>query len=545
MKIMICQINTTPRDFEGNFSKISKGIELAKINNSDLVVFPEATIPGYLCQDLMYSANFIKSNHQYLQKVIEASNGCKSHIVIGYYDHNTKGVGKPFANKAAVICNGCLIGTYQKRLLPFYDVFDEGRYFEPGSDLLVINIKNEKWGILICEDLWNDKDVDNYNYHSNPVNEYRKIDVNNIISINSSPYVIGKPNKRIEMLKKISKDMNTIIYVNQIGGQDELVFDGNSCIISNNHIKHIQQEKYKDTYQVAFDSYDDQQPNINDDLREILVLGLRDYINKSGFKSVVLGLSGGIDSAVVAALACEAIGPKNVNCVLMPSVYSSQGSKIDAINFTEVFGCNKIYIPINHGSLLEYINNNTNNELLPYNKVADENIQARLRGLTLMHLSNAYGWLLLTTGNKTESACGYCTLYGDMAGGFNPIKDLYKYQVYSIASQYKIPINIINKPPSAELAPGQTDEASLLPYKILDLIVKSYIEDYVNDFDVFAENNNEWCNLPNSRNDYERIIKLCDSMEFKRRQSAPGIKVSKVAFGIGRRLPIVKGPKCQ
>jgi len=452
MKVMIAQINTTPRDFDGNVAQIKDGITRASSENCDLVVFPELSVCGYLTQDLMYQERYIQHNLQALQEVVEFSKGRKQFIVVGYIGYNIKGTGKRFCNLAAVIKNGTIVATHQKQLLPFYDVFDEGRYFEPGNQLTVIEINGDRWGIAICEDVWNDKGMDDYIYSSNPVEAYREIGVTNIIAINSSPFVQQKPAERIQKLKDSFRDGN-LIYVNQLGGQDELVFDGHSFVIQNGHVSHLCRTTTEPTFEVAVIQKDylaeDAINCVFDDIEvlyQMLVLALRDYIRKSGFKEIVVGSSGGIDSAVVIALASAAIGPENVHGIRMPSIYSSDHSKDDALELHENLGCWDYMVPVHHQEFLDNINacfekggqdaDNLVNRTIKanqYRQVADENIQARLRGKIVMHFSNAYGALPLTTGNKTELALGYCTLYGDMNGGYAVINDLYKMQVYAIA----------------------------------------------------------------------------------------------------------------
>jgi NAD+ synthetase len=579
MKITLAQINTTPNDFVGNFTKIFNGVAAAIRDNSDVVVFPELTIPGYLVKDLVYTSGFVEKNLQYLQRVAAlTTNDPQLTVIVGYIDHNNTGVGKPFRNMAAVIRGGVVIATYQKHLLPFYDVFDEGRYFEPGEDVCVFNINGIRCGVVICEDAWNDKGQDDYNYEDNPVAKYRKLGINYLFSLNSSPYARNKPKYRIDMLTKITNEWNqkslNLVYVNQIGGQDELVFDGHSCVISNGEVITYFQNNFKpETFGERFETVDippqgkagpymDLQHE--QDHLKMVILGLYDYITKSGFKQIVLGSSGGVDSALVAALATLAIGKENVNCIMMPSCYSSEGSVTDAKDLHKRLGCNEFLVPIEHLNLTNHINTcfkfierdpsnddrdrpapkEAYKQLIDYNKVADENIQARMRGQIVMHYSNAMGALALTTGNKTELATGYCTLYGDMNGGFNPIGDLYKMEVFALCRQINslfgnlIPDAIINKAPSAELRPDQTDEASLLPYPMLDNIVKLYIESYVTDYAIYCKATNEERRA--SEKDYNRITRLIYINEFKRRQAAPTIKLSKVAFGTGRRLPIVK-----
>jgi len=543
MNICIAQINTTPGDFQGNLKKIFRG--LSYLDKTDMVIFPEMTIPGYLSKDLLFRENYVDTNLDNMFKVVtESAKYPEKYIIIGYVDHNLTGRGKPFRNMLAVIKSGRIIGTYQKQLLPFYDVFDEGRYFEPGTELLILNIPSlGKTGFTICEDLWNDKEEKHYNYVNNPLERYTKEHVETIISINSSPYTTTKKSIRDYTLKSISEKYKfNVIYVNQTGGQDSLVFDGDSQIYKKtSNLVYLNSENYsEDRYEcVNFLSdshsriYAHNDYNNNKEVYEVLVSGLRDYIHKSGFKEIVLGSSGGIDSALTASLACDAIGSKNVHCIMMPSIYSSTGSIEDARKLHKNLGCHEYLIPIGdigdeNGTVVTLIKSvvDINKERNP---VANENIQARMRAVIVMYMSNSYGWLPLTTGNKTEIAVGYFTLYGDAVGGFAPISDLYKKQVYDISRYINskkeiIPQEIIDKEPSAELSPGQRDTDSLPPYSVLDNIVRDYIE-----FNKFMKHP-----------DTERVIKMIDRSEFKRRQTAPGIKISNIAFGDGRRLPIVK-----
>lgn len=574
MRITMAQINTTPNDFPGNFRKIQEGITAALDDKADVVVFPETTICGYLVKDLVYTSGFIEKNLMYLQQVAALTAHNNLVVIVGYIDRNYSGVGKPFRNMAAVIKHGMVVTTYQKHLLPFYDVFDEGRYFEPGKDICVFEVKGFKCGIVICEDAWNDKGQDDYCYEDNPVDKYRKLGIEYLFSINSSPYANGKPRHRQYMLRQVTDNWYSgvnLIYVNQIGGQDELIFDGHSTIISEGNVCVYMQNSFNPKENTdAYKTYDVprigmQAPYINfefelDNLK-MTIMGLHDYITKSGFKEVVLGSSGGVDSALVAALATLAIGKENVTCIMMPSCYSSEGSVKDAKELHRRLGCKEYLVPIEHLTLTNHVNqcfgfikedmnpvNETSpkyKQLVDYNKVADENIQARMRGQIVMHYSNATGALALTTGNKTELATGYCTLYGDMNGGFNPIGDLYKMEVFEMCGLINkifgniIPIEIVKKKPSAELRPDQTDEASLLPYPILDNIVKLYVERYVTAYDDYVEATDDKRLVTNEK-DYNRITRLVYINEFKRRQAAPTIKLSRVAFGTGRRLPIVK-----
>ena len=576
MKVCLGQIDTTPGDFDGNLQKIFLGVEEASKAKCDALVFPELTIPGYLSQDLLYDPRYIEQNLSSLKKVVDYSltTFAGLHIVLGYIERNM-GPGKPFFNMAAVVSGGKILGRYKKQLVPFYDVFDEARYYERGEELLVLNIADKRVGIAICEDLWNDKGSEDYSYVNNPLRMYRDKGIEVIFSLNSSPYVHDKAWKRLNLICEQDSPL-TIVYVNQRGGQDELVFDGQSFVVQGRSLLHMSNEIFKDTYDIVdtnncpplSSSLENAEANIAFvDLFDLLVLCLRDYVKKSGFSQVVIASSGGVDSAVVCKLACEALGPKNVHAIRLPSLYSSEHSREDALELHRNLGCWDYEVPIDHKSAVTMLNekfaiHNTRDNLVAnvlqsgnYQSIADENIQARLRDIYIMHFSNAFGAIPLSTGNKTESACGYYTHF-DMNFSFAPIKDLYKFQVVEIAKQCSdIPLNIWRKAPSAELAEGQKDEESLLPYAVLDPIVRAYVEDYVSTFDGFnlwlqrqqaekISSDSEflfaWLASEVAEIDFGRILSLMGKMEFKRRQTCPGTKVTKVAFGMGRRVPIVE-----
>lgn len=585
MKVCLAQINTTPGAFEDNLTAIKKGIDIASDGDASIVIFPELTIPGYLSQDLIYNTAFVDRNLEILDEIREYTLKVRSdlHVVLGYIDRN-EFQGKPFLNNAAVLKSGEIIATYTKQLLPFYDVFDELRYFEPGKNLAVLEIEGIKVGITICEDLWNDKGSDGYNYSTNPMQVYRDQGVTLFLSLNSSPFVHDKVWQRLRTIGSSSEPNLTVVYVNQRGGQDELVFDGHSFVLRDGNLLHLSGSLFEDSFDIVDLAIKPTEFGEKiylpvkrrkvlaetTSLFDLLVLGLRDYVRKSGFNELVLASSGGVDSAVVCALACEAVGADKVHAIRMPSIFSSDHSSDDAKTLQKNFGCWDYEVPIEHNHLVAALNDKYNihsdkNENLvtkilradSYSTVADENIQARLRDIYVMHFSNAFGAMPLSTGNKTESACGYYTHF-DMNFSYAPIKDLYKFQVVDIAKSHRlIPENIWQKPPSAELSLGQTDEESLLPYAVLDPLVLSYIEEYISTFEQFRdwvshtidgpdkmssdpEQLVSWLNSEQAESEYCRIVTLIGKMEYKRRQTCPGTKVSKVAFGMGRRIPIVQ-----
>ncbi len=556
MKITLGQINTTPGDLKGNVEQILSGIRVAAEAKSDVVLFPELSICGYLVKDMVYQKDFIDANYEALQKIREISGQFpKLTIVVGYVSRNTSGRGKPFHNSAEVVRGGISIGTYHKRLLCYYDVFDEGRYFEPGTQPCVVEIKGERCALAICEDVWSaDKGESEWAHNASPIEEYKELGIDLLLVLNSSPYQIGKSGTRHRLLCTLAEELQlNVVYVNQYGGQDELVFDGRSMAVAR-----VEGVIHDSGFGVSYETvdYGDWLNRLDDrlspstpyleELYHILTLGLRDYVHKSGFTDIVIGSSGGIDSALVAALSSLALGGEHVHCIRMPSIHSSEGSLNDASALHKNVGCHEYTMPIRHEGLLTQLDKHLALGK-DYNPVARENIQARLRGIAVMHMANAKGcYLPLTTGNKTEIAFGYCTINGDTVGGYNPIGDLYKYQVYEMANYInkefgpKIPQEIIDKPPSAELAPGQTDEESLMPYIYLDAIAESYIEDRISTYDEFVK----WLKRQQiepdiSEDQYQKMLRRIDMMEFKRKQAAPIIKVSGQAFGTGRRMPIV------
>lgn len=583
MKVMLGQTRPISCGFVENVSQIKDGIVRAAVNDCNLAAFPEASVQGYLTLDQKYQTGYVDANLRAVQDIAEFTRSLtkKPYVVIGYDDHNHTGRGKPFRNMAALIRDGVVVGTYQKQLLPFYDVFLEGRYYEPGTEPFVWSMGGTKWGLLICEDWWNDKGQDDYNYATNPIAQLKAMGIKNFLTINSSPYVYGKNHKRITIAKEVCSHDNVFIFVNQRGGMDELVFDGHSFIIGGTSLQHVVQtldcpsyDIYEFTNTSKYMTYD---PNILFEMYDCTCMAIRDYVRDSGFKEVVVGSSGGIDSAVVIMAACDALGPENVHAVRMRSPgRTDDAADIDAIALHKNLGCHDHCIPIDADAMIARIH-----QFHPmgkgWNQIADENIQAQLRADVLSYLSNAFGWLILSTSNKTESATGYTTYRGDMSGGYAPLIDILKGEVYQFAATFgknKIPDNIIAKKPSAQLkllVDGrvvQFDEDAMLPYPILDAIAESYCCEHISTFSAFVS----WAfhrlngpkegwqrdKLPKERSlhpmvgkwlksspreIYEDIIRRrCDKSEYKRRQGPPGPKLSKIAFGSGRQIPLVKRP---
>ena len=552
IRISIAQINTTVGDLEANQSKIISYIEKARQDKSDVIVFPELTVTGYPPEDLLHKPYFVDQNMTSAQKVAEATQDICA--VYGFVESQNG-----LYNSAAIAHNGKLISTYQKQLLPNYGVFDEKRYFTHGENTKIYRLSGVNIGINICEDVWS---------HSGPIKEQSDSGAELILNINASPYHVNKQFERTAMLSRRAKDNNVhIVYVNMVGGQDELVFDGGSVVLDPKgatlHGGHLFMEMLE-TYDLDITTKNQvNTPNIErifiseksdgitseidstptarpmDEMEEIynaLVLGTRDYVLKCGFKKVLIALSGGIDSSLVAAIAAKALGPENVIGLSMPSIFSSDGSKSDAKELSENLGLDLRTIEIN--PIFESFTASLSNEFIGTEwDATEENIQSRIRGNLVMAMSNKFNWLVLTTGNKSEMAVGYATIYGDMAGGFSVIKDVPKSTVYDLCDYINrseidpiIPLSVINKPPSAELRPDQKDSDSLPDYSILDPILQMYIEE-----DMSIES---IVNQGFTRPTVSEIIKLVDKNEYKRRQSPPGVKITSKNFGRDRRMPI-------
>ena len=540
MKIALCQINTKVGDLQRNTGLIIKNINKAKDKGIDLIVFPELAITGYPPKDLLDFECFVNDNLKCLDKIRAASENIA--VICGYVDINTNPTGIKCHNAAAFINNGEIIAKYYKRLLPFYDVFDETRYFEPGHKELIIDFKGKKLGITICEDLWNDKDYwKRQLYHVDPAEKLVKDGIDAIINISASPYLLNKEKDRFSIIKNTAVKNNVpILYINQVGGNDDLLFDGVSFVIdSKGEIKCLCRDFEEDFAVYDFDSNTGDVHYISqseeESLFKSLCTGIKDYCGKIGFKKVVLGLSGGIDSAVTAALAVCALGKENVTGITMPSMYSSEGSVSDSEILAKNLDIEFLNIPIIN-MFISYIDT-IQKEHGKNVDLAEENLQARIRANILMMHSNRYGHLLLTTGNKSELSVGYCTLYGDMCGGLAVLSDVPKVMVYRLAKYINrineiIPEDTITKPPSAELRPDQKDMDSLPPYEILDDILKMFVEENKSIKEMSKKYPEELV---------KDIVKKINNCEYKRRQAALGLKVTTKAFGVGRRFPIVQG----
>ncbi len=546
MKIALAQINTTVGDFDLNLKKVIDFITQAKKAKANLVVFPELTLTGYPPQDLLEHPDFIDRNLKTLNEAARAAEGID--MLLGYVDRNTEKHGCPLRNAVAFCRDGKVEATFFKHLLPNYDVFDEERFFEPGSEIEILKFKNGlKAGISICEDAWNDKDFwQNRRYANDPIIAQAKRGVDLFINLSASPYFVGKERLRAKMLQAMSRRyQKPFLFTNLVGGNDQLIFDGQSFSINSKGEIIAVARAFEEDLLVVDLSEIESQPVLEfsdskeqdlQSLYDTLVLGTRDYVRKCGFKKVLIGLSGGIDSSLVALIAVDALGAENVTGVAMPSPYSSAGSVDDAKALAESLKIEFLQYPIH--TVFE-----TYRQLLPLeNKqvgpdLAEENLQARIRGNILMSLSNRYGKMVLTTGNKSEIAVGYCTLYGDMCGGLAVISDVPKTQVFELCYflqkiRQVFPPNVLTKPPSAELRPNQKDEDSLPPYAVLDPILKAYVEDHLS-LKQIVEKGFDLKTVA-------RVLRLVDLSEYKRYQMAPGIKISPKAFGMGRRYPIAR-----
>ncbi len=564
-RLAMAQINVTVGDLAGNTRKIIRYVEKARAQEADLVAFPELAIPGYPPEDLVFKPQFVRDNLKYLEEITAASTGIA--VVVGFIDGRTH-----LYNAAAVACDEKLAGVYHKAFLPNYGVFDEMRYFREGSDCPIFEINGTAVGVSICEDIW---------HPTGPLVTQHAAGAEIAVNINGSPFHAGKNTFREKMLSTRASDHGMFVaYVNLVGGQDELVFDGASLIMgpegevvaraglfreslvvadldvdspSRLRIRERRSERgvperATDHCRIFVSSRRDKAPDAipapvqprsydgSAEVYEALVLGTRDYVSKCGFEKVLIALSGGIDSSLVAAIAVDALGAENVTGVAMPSRFSSEGSVLDARQLAENLSISLWETSIEAGfqAILGSLEPHFGDTDF---SIAEENLQSRIRGNLIMTMSNKLGWLVLTTGNKSELATGYATLYGDMSGGFAVIKDVPKTIVYDLAKFRNargpgdvIPQTVLDKPPSAELRPDQRDDDSLPPYDVLDPILKAYVEDDLTFDEILAQGHE-----PDA---VKLAIELVDRSEYKRRQAPPGIKITPRNFGRDRRMPI-------
>ena len=541
MKVLMAQLNTTVGDLDGNASLILNALRKGKELGAQLVIFPELMLAGYPPRDLVEKKSFVDANLKKLEEVAKATDGIAA--IVGFVDRNPSQVGNRVFNAAAYLEGGRIKSIHHKTLLPTYDVFDEGRYFEPSQTTDLATISGMKAGISICEDAWNDEDFWQHRmYRRDPIREQVEMGAEILINISASPFSIGKPLLREKMLSsQAAKYKKTILIVNLLGGNDELIFDGHSYVFAPDGTIAFEGRSFEEDLLLV----DLAKPlpraarSTSDEMGEIykaLVLGTRDYMRKCGFSKCVIGMSGGMDSSVVAVLASHAVGPGNVLGIMMPSQFTSRQSIEDAEALMRNLGMQGVTVPIQK-SVESY-----KESLAPLfqklpEDVTEENIQARIRGNILMAVSNKYGHLVITTGNKSEIAVGYCTLYGDMSGGLAIISDVPKTMVYRLARYINrdkeiIPERVFTKAPSAELRPDQTDQDTLPPYEVLDPILKLYVEERKSVREILA--------LGYPEETVKKIVGMVDRNEYKRKQAPPGLKISTKAFGVGRRMPIAQ-----
>jgi NAD+ synthase/NAD+ synthase (glutamine-hydrolysing) len=542
VKIALGQINPTIGDFTGNSKKIIESSRQALALGAEMVLFPELAVCGYPPRDLLEKPAFVERNQQVIKEIAQAVPQIT--IVCGFVSPAKVETGKSVMNSAAVLRQGAVQFVQSKMLLPTYDVFDEMRYFDPAESQKLLPLADKKFALTICEDAWNDKHFWHRRlYRVDPVDELLHAGGNMVLNISASPFHLGKRELRRQMLATIARNNKVpVLFVNQVGGNDSLIFDGSSMVIAPNGEIVAQAKSFEEDL-VIFDS-----ETMQGDMHEQiavgmpsayagLALGTRDYVRKCGFSKVVIGLSGGIDSALTAAIAVDALGKENVTGIAMPSQYSSGHSIKDARELACKLGIRFEVIAI--GDIFD----GYRKALAPLfagkpEDVAEENIQSRIRGNILMAFSNKFGALVLTTGNKSEVGVGYCTLYGDMVGGLGVISDVPKTMVYELSRYVNslkpvIPQSTIDKPPSAELRPGQKDSDTLPPYEVLDNILEDYVEDYHTAEQIAADRGYDVRVVRD-------VIRMIERSEYKRQQAAPGLKITPKAFGLGRRFPIAQ-----
>ena len=540
MKIALSQLNVTIGALEGNVQKMGEAINRAIADNADLIVFSELSLCGYIPKDMLNYDSFVKRGYDSLEQLKPLTE--KIGVLVGMPTWSGLEKGKRLYNSAVLIHKGEVVAEVHKTLLPTYDIFDEYRYFEPASELSVVEFKGVRLAITICEDLWNLDDPKLYS--RTPMDELISQDPDIMINLSGSPFSYNHVEERKNRMVNNALHYGLpLVYVNQVGAHTDILFDGGSLFINRSGEIAEELNYFEEDYRCIDWDVDSVYPDNSQDrkdydiemIHDALVMGIRDYFGKMGFKKAILGSSGGIDSAVINALAVKALGAENVLAVLMPSKYSSEGSVVDAEKLAENLGCNYTTIPIQ--DMVNSVEASLSNEFEGKSPdVTEENIQARSRGLLLMAMSNKFGYILLNTSNKSETAVGYATLYGDMCGGLSALGDLYKMQVYEMARFINrngeiIPEEIITKPPSAELRYDQKDSDSLPEYKLLDKILFNYIE--------LQKGWREIFDLGYDEATVRRVVKLVDRNEYKRFQAAPILRISNLAFGVGRQMPLV------
>ena len=540
MKIALAQINTTIGDFAGNEARILAAYRRGVEAGADLVLAPELATTGYPPRDLLLRSGFVRANLAMVDRLAAATG--RTGLLVGYVAENPWRPGREATNSVALLQHGAVLAARAKTLLPTYDVFDEDRYFEPATENQPVVFNGAKIGLTVCEDVWNDGDFwRDRRYRRNPPAELARAGATILFNVSASPWHLGKEGTRFDMLRSLAAKLRMpVVYCNLVGGNDELIFDGSSMVFGASGELLARGRLFDEDFVVADTSGGKAiEPDGTADEEKVfkaLVLGLRDYMHKCGFRSAVLGLSGGIDSALTACLAAAALGPEQVRGVSLPSEFSSKGSLEDARLLAGRLGL--AYDVISIQPPFEAMQG----QLQPVfagrpEDTTEENLQARLRGAMLMALSNKFGSLLLTTGNKSELGVGYCTLYGDMCGGLAVLSDVPKTMVYRLARWINrdkeiIPASSITKPPSAELRPGQTDQDTLPPYDVLDAILEACVVEGKAAAEIVAAGFDAAT--------VDRVLGLIEGSEYKRRQAAPGLKVTSKAFGVGRRIPLAR-----
>ncbi len=548
MRVAMAQLNPTVGDLPGNARRILEAYRRAADAGADLVLTPELSLLGYPPRDLLLKPRFVRDGESALAALARQVD--RPALVVGFAERRSGPPGRPLHNAVALLAEGRVRAVARKRLLPFYDVFDEGRYFEPGSESTVVEVAGRRIGLMICEDMWAeapDGSVARF-YHGNPAADLARAGAEVFVTVSALPFDLEKVGARHRAAGAVARRWDRpVLYLNQVGGNDELVFDGASFALGPEGRVLLQMPAFEEAVEVVEVPPPADAPAVDpaavlpddlEQLRRALVLGLADYMRKVGFTDAVLGLSGGVDSSLVACLAAEAVGPEHVHGVAMPSRYSSPASLQDAEEVARRLGIHFQTIPIEgphaafEAALAEAFAGTRPD-------VTEENIQARVRGTILMALSNKFGYLVLATGNKSELSVGYCTLYGDMAGGLSVIGDVPKTLVYRLCRHINrtdprrpVPERVLTKPPSAELAPGQTDQDALPPYEVLDPILRMYVEEEASQEEIVAAGFDPAT--------VARVIRLIDRSEYKRQQAAPVLKVTGRAFGFGRRMPIAQ-----